>query len=78
MHLKLHTIMLRKSARALILFSKLWVGAYLRVGAYSRQRFGGHSFNNPVSRVGAYLRLGAYSRVALNRSITVFVFIVSQ
>ena len=34
------TVMLRISARALIQFSNLEVGAFSRVGAYSRQRFG--------------------------------------
>ena len=47
------------------------MGAYSRVGAYSKQRFEGYLFNNPVSRVGAFSRVGAYSRGALNRSITV-------
>ena len=38
------------------------MGAYSRVGAYSRGRL----LDIPVSRVGAYSMVGAYSRAALN------------
>ena len=46
------------------------MGAYLRVSAYSRQRFE-DIYSIILCRGWAYSRVGAYSRVALIRSITV-------